>query len=76
MCCLEGTGEDAMAALVEPEAYKMMFAFLAQRYQRLPSDDLSSLLDELSLLPDGIPADPAVVQEWQTAVDAAKHGTV
>lgn len=53
-------------------AYRMMFQFLEDRYNRLPSDDLGNLLGELTLQRDGKPNDPAVVAEWERAVEAVK----
>jgi hypothetical protein len=53
----------------EIKAYKTMFQFLEQRYRLLPSDALGSLLGDLHLLEDGEPADPAMAQEWDEAVE-------
>ncbi len=55
-------------------AYKTMVQFLEDRYNRLPSDELGGLLGELSLLPDGKPADSAVTADWHRAVDRVAHG--
>ena len=53
----------------EPLAYQAMFAFLEDRYKRLPSDELGALLGELSLTiwQDGEPGDPAIKAEWERA---------
>jgi hypothetical protein len=56
----------------EKEAYEMMFRFLEERYMRLPSDALGGLLGEMQLNDDGLPFDPAIVKEWESAVDAAR----
>lgn len=54
----------------ELKAYRMMFRFLADRYDRLPSDTLGGLLGEMQLAEDGEPFDPAIGQEWDEAVTA------
>lgn len=41
------------------EAYLAMYEFLVQLYRRTRSDELGSLLGDLSVLEDGKPADPA-----------------
>jgi hypothetical protein len=56
----------------ELRAYRIMFQFLEDRYNRLPSDDLGALLGELTFQQDGSPNDPAVVRDWERAVEAAK----
>jgi hypothetical protein len=65
-----------MAELKEKQAYLAMFAFLEAHYARTGSDDIGSLLGDLSLLPDGGPADPAVTDDWSKAVADAKSGRV
>lgn len=65
-----------MAQLPEKQAYLAMFAFLAAYYQSTKSDDIGALLGSLSLLPDGGPADPAVINDWSKAVADAKAGRV
>jgi hypothetical protein len=52
----------------ELHAYRIMFRFLEDRYNRLPSDVLGGLLGELTLQQDGKPNDQAVVAEWRRAV--------
>ena len=54
-------------------AYKTMLQFLEERYRLLPSDALGSLLGDLQLLADGEPADPAMTEEWDQAVEAAQR---
>ncbi len=57
------------------KAYKAMVHFLENRYHRMPSDALGGLLGELNLdlWTDGDPADPAVVPEWERALDKAEQ---
>lgn len=57
----------------ELEAYQKMFRFLEDRYKRLPSDDLGGLLGEMQLATDGLPFDPAIEEEWDSAVDAVQR---
>lgn len=66
-----------MKNISEQQAYSAMFYFLKQWYKRTNSDELGGMLGDLSLLPDGSPADPAVRQDWIEAVEyAIKGGTV
>jgi hypothetical protein len=57
--------------MTKDQAYRAMFAFLDERYSRLPSDALGQLLGEMALLEDGLPADPAIAEEWNAAVKTA-----
>ncbi len=58
--------------MIELRAYRIMFRFLEDRYSRLPSDVLGTILSDLSLgiWADGAPGDPAVIAEWERAVAA------
>ncbi|MEO2088715.1 MAG: hypothetical protein ABGY75_04340 [Gemmataceae bacterium] len=47
-----------------------MFEFLRQHYERGPTDEVGGLLGNLSLLPDGQPADAAYADDWAEAVEA------
>lgn len=62
--------------MTERESYLAMFAFLEAHYRRTRSEDVGALLGDLSLLPSGSPADPAVTFEWEAAVALAKTGEV
>ena len=62
--------------LNEKEAYLAMFEFLASLYERTRSDELGALLGGMSLLEDGVTADPAVWQDWMQSVQKAKQGGV
>ena len=62
--------------LEHDEAYLAMFAFLDAHYSRTKSDDIGGLLGDMSLLPSGSPADPAVSEDWAKAVAAARAGKV
>ncbi|WP_227817377.1 hypothetical protein [Nitrogeniibacter aestuarii] len=62
--------------LSESQAYLAMFAFLEERFRRIPSDELGALLSDLSLAPDGRPADPAVANDWHAAVLTTSQGKV
>ena len=65
-----------MAELTPEQAYLAMFSFLSGHYQRSKADDVGALLGSMSLLPDGRPADPALVEDWRVAVEAALSGKV
>lgn len=50
------------------EGYRVMFKFLDTQYWREQSDELGGLLGDMSLLADGDPADPALMNDWNIAV--------
>ncbi len=54
----------------ELQAYKIMIRFLDDQYFRGGWDDLAALLGSLALLEDGNPADSAMVDDWNKAVEA------
>lgn len=58
------------------EAYLAMYEFLVELYQRTQSDELGSLLGDLSLLPDGTTADPAAWGDWLRCIERARGGRV
>lgn len=63
-------------SLTLKEAYLAMFEFIVELYQRTNSDELGSLLGDLSLLPDGSTADPAAWLDWLRCVEKARGGGV
>ena len=63
-----------METLTIKQAYAAMFYFLEQFYTRTKSDDIGGLLGAMSLLDDGLPADRALVADWQEAVQFAMKG--
>lgn len=65
-----------MKQLSERDAYAAMFAFLEQRYNQTQSTELGALLGGMSLLPDGGPLDPAIWEDWLSAVEEALSGRV
>ena len=60
--------------MTDKQAYAAMFQFLEQLYLRTKSDALGNLLGDMSLLEDGSPADPAIVNDWRQAVEYALKG--
>ena len=54
--------------LTEKEAYKAMYAFLEQVYNLTKSDDIGGLLGDMSFLPEGNTADPAIWHDWLKCV--------
>jgi hypothetical protein len=62
--------------LTTQEAYFAMFEFIVELYRRTNSDDLGSLLGDLSLLSDGTTADPAAWGDWLKCVEKARRGGV
>ena len=65
-----------MIDLTPKQAYLAMYSFLEAHYQRTKADDVGALLGAMSVLPDGAPADPAIAEDCQAAVQAAVTGTV
>jgi hypothetical protein len=53
----------------ELEAFKVMFSFLEKYYEQTQSDDIGSLLGDLTLLDDDRPIDSAMWEEWLEAVE-------
>jgi hypothetical protein len=47
-----------------------MFRFLEDYYERTKSDDVGSLLGSMRLLKDRIPADPAIANDWERAIES------
>ena len=50
------------------EAFEAMKDFLDKFYQKTKSDDVGSLLGDLSLLSDGCTADPAAWDDWLNTI--------
>jgi hypothetical protein len=65
-----------MKQLSEQQAYLALFAFLESEYQLGKSAELGAILGSMSLLTDGEPADPAIKEQWKSAVSAAIEGKV
>ena len=63
-----------MKMMTDKQAYAAMFYFLAQLYERTKSDDLGGFLGGMSMLQDGHTADPAVLHDWDEAVEYALKG--
>ena len=61
-----------MNTLNEIEAYRAMFFFLEDFYEKTKSDELGGILGTLAMLEDGRPADPAIWNEWVKAIEKGK----
>ncbi|MCB8836874.1 hypothetical protein [Aurantimonas sp. VKM B-3413] len=57
-----------MAELTNEQAYRAMFEFLKRHWERTGSDDVGALLSDLQLFDDGIPGDPAALDDWRDCV--------
>jgi hypothetical protein len=57
--------------MTEKQAYRAMFFYLDAYFERNPNAELGSVLSDLQFLEDGQPADPAVTQDWNQAVQEA-----
>ncbi len=53
------------------QGYRMMYRYLDSLWEQTRDDTLGGLLGEMSLLPDGTPADPAHTEDWNDAVSLA-----
>jgi hypothetical protein len=56
------------------EAYLSMFEFLVELYRRTNSDELGAILGDLSLLENGLTADPAAWGDWLRCVEKSRRG--
>jgi hypothetical protein len=56
-------------SLTSKQAYAAMYLFLADMYEK-GWRDLGGLLGSMSLLGDGEPADRALAEDWEKAVEA------
>jgi hypothetical protein len=63
-----------MSMLTDKQAYTAMFYFLEKYWEINNSMEIRSLLSDMSLLSDGSTADPAMVSEWQKAVQYVLNG--
>lgn len=66
----------ARRLMTSGQAFKAMFSLLKEYYSRTGSDDVGSLLGNLSLLADGKPMDAGIWQDWIRCVDNALKGEV
>ena len=55
--------------LTTMDAYQAMLVFLDGYYRRTGSDDLAMMLGELALAEDGRSMDPAMLKDWEHAVE-------
>ncbi len=55
------------------EAYEIAYYFLDDLYRMTKSDDLAGFLGGMSLSVDGEPMDPAVIGDWDRAVEKFKQ---
>ena len=57
------------------QAYLAMYHFLDKQFL-LGCKEIGDILGSMSLLPDGRPADSALLQDWLDSVNIALSGTV
>jgi len=65
--------DEKMEKMTRQQAYCAMYHYLENLYQLTHSDDLGAFLGEMSILPDGNTADPAIWQDWLQAVEKVKE---
>ena len=63
-----------MFVMTDSQAYAAMFCVLEEIYLRDKSSELGGLLGGMSMLEDGLPADPAILNDWRRAVEYALSG--
>ena len=61
-----------MSEITTKEAFLAMFSFLEKHYELTKSDDIAALLGSMSLLEEGVTADPAMWEEWQESIKRVK----
>jgi len=54
--------------LTDLQAYQIMICFLEKHYFRTKSEDIGSLLGDLTLLNKRISADPAAWTDWESCI--------
>jgi hypothetical protein len=58
-----------MKELTRDEAYSAMFEFVGHRYELTQSKDIASFMMDIQIMEDGVSADPALIDDWNEAVD-------
>lgn len=53
------------------QAYVAMLIFLERYYEMTQADEIGALLGSMQLLDDGVPADRALLNDWEGAVKAS-----
>lgn len=61
-----------MEKLTSEEAYCAAFYFLKKYWDLTSSEGVGDLLSIMSVVADGMPADPALWEDWRVAVEQAK----
>ncbi|HEX5343116.1 MAG TPA: hypothetical protein VFX55_11525 [Duganella sp.] len=66
----KNSGGRIMEMISEEQAYQAMFRFLEKYYELTQADDIGDLLGGMNreMFKDGYPADPAIWDDWKTAV--------
>ncbi len=62
-----------MNDMTKKQAYAAMFEFLKNVYERTENDEIGGLLGGMSILADGKTADPAVWDDWETAIQNSQY---
>jgi hypothetical protein len=58
--------------LTPKEAYAAMYLFLCELYDNFGYDQLGGILGGMSVLQDGMPADPAIWTDWLRMIEKVK----
>jgi hypothetical protein len=68
---LKGASEALMTAMTIDQAYAAAYRFLKGIYFEVSKlDDLALLVGDMSLTGEGTPADPAMEEDWQEAIQS------
>lgn len=62
--------------LTTKQAYFAMYKYLEHLYEMTNSDDLAGFLGSMSTLQDGMPADPAIWEDWLEAIAEVLKGNI
>lgn len=60
--------------MTEEEAYSAMFIFIDAMWERNKNEGLAIILGDMSIMEDGFPADPAILEDWRKAVQRVRNG--
>lgn len=60
--------------MTEDEAYRAMLIFLDTMWDRNKNEGLAIVLGDMSIMDDGYPADPAILEDWRKAVRRVRSG--
>lgn len=60
---------NVLRRLTMMEAFLAISKFLQKRYERVPTEELASILSDIAVQKDGKPTDPATWIDWEESVN-------